>query len=198
MSCLIYILPSGVQSLSHLPCFPQIAPGNNLCHYKKHLMGYFEFLHDSRIICFPLNISENLHWQYLKRRGRDSSLSPLLKPYNTHTSWITTSTIQTNGDHHFFFICIPVMYLVTFCSILFHVLAVTVELTWLLFLNIPSFNFFLTPNKSLSFTRFKISYVNRPAVVLNKVTLLFCLMYIQNSRQIQNPFKYLRWSVLRQ
>ena len=30
-----------------------------------------------------------------------------------------------------------------------HVLVVTVELTWLLFLNILSFNFVLTPNKSL-------------------------------------------------
>ena len=47
-----------------------------------------------------------------------------------------------------------------------HALVVTVELIWLLFLNIISFNFVPTPNKSLRFTRFKRSYVNRPAVVL--------------------------------
>ena len=37
----------------------QIAPGNVLGH--KYLMGYFDFLHGSRIICLPLNISEKLH-----------------------------------------------------------------------------------------------------------------------------------------
>ena len=47
-----------------------------------------------------------------------------------------------------------------------HVLVVTVELIWLLFLNMLSFNFAPTPNKSLRFTRFRRSYVNRPAVVL--------------------------------
>ena len=47
-----------------------------------------------------------------------------------------------------------------------HVLVVTVELIWLLFLNILSFNFFPTPRKSLWSTRFRRSYVNRPAVVL--------------------------------
>ena len=47
-----------------------------------------------------------------------------------------------------------------------HVLDVTVDLIWLLFLNILSFNFVTTPRKSLRFTRFIRSYVNRPAVVL--------------------------------
>ena len=46
-----------------------------------------------------------------------------------------------------------------------HVLLVTVELIWLLFLNIFSFNFVPTPNKFLRFTRFR-SYVNRTVVVL--------------------------------
>ena len=59
-----------------------------------------------------------------------------------------------------------------------HVLVVTVDLIWLLFLNILSFNFVPTPRKSLWFTRFRRSYVNRLVVVLTivKVTLLFCLM----------------------
>ena len=47
-----------------------------------------------------------------------------------------------------------------------HILEETVDLIWLLFLNILSFNFVATPRKSLRFTRFIRSYVNRPAVVL--------------------------------
>ena len=47
-----------------------------------------------------------------------------------------------------------------------HVLVVTVDLIWLLFLNILSFNFIAAPRKSLRFTKFIRSYVNRPAVVL--------------------------------
>ena len=53
----------------------------------------------------------------------------------------------------------------------------TVELIWLLFLNIFSFKFVLTTNKSLRFTRFTRSYVNRPAVGLpNHFHRYFCLM----------------------
>ena len=47
-----------------------------------------------------------------------------------------------------------------------HVLVVTVELIWLLFLKTLSFNFAPTPRKYLRFTRFRRSYVNHPAVVL--------------------------------
>ena len=54
-----------------------------------------------------------------------------------------------------------------------HVLVVTVDLIWLLFLNILSFNFVATPRKSLRFTRFIRSYVNRPAVVLTN----YCQIY---------------------
>ena len=47
-----------------------------------------------------------------------------------------------------------------------HVLFVTVEFIWLLFLNIFSFNFVSTPGKSLRFRRSRRTYVNRPAVIL--------------------------------
>ena len=59
-----------------------------------------------------------------------------------------------------------------------HVLLVTVELIWLLFLNILSFNFVQTPNKSLMFRRFRRSYVNHLVVAPTtiKVALLFCFM----------------------
>ena len=49
-----------------------------------------------------------------------------------------------------------------------HVLVVTVELIWLLFLNRFFLKFVPTPNKSLRFTRFRRSYVNCTAVVLIK------------------------------
>ena len=39
----------------------QIASNNVLCHHNKRLMGYFEFLYGSGIICLPLNIQEKLH-----------------------------------------------------------------------------------------------------------------------------------------
>ena len=43
----------------------QIASNNVLCHHNKRLMGYFEFLYDSGIICLSLNVPEKLHSQHL-------------------------------------------------------------------------------------------------------------------------------------
>ena len=57
-----------------------------------------------------------------------------------------------------------------------HVMVVIVDLIWLLFLNILSFNFAATPRKSLRFTRFIRSSVNRPAVVLTNNYQSFCFM----------------------
>ena len=51
-----------------------------------------------------------------------------------------------------------------------HALVVTVELIWLLFLNILSFNFVSTLNKFRRLKRFRKSYVNRPDVVLTTHT----------------------------
>ena len=64
-------------------------------------------------------------------------------------------------DHDHFFIRIPILCLETFWSILSkktHVLVVTGELIWLLFLNILSFNYVQTTNKSLRFRKFRRSY----------------------------------------
>ena len=47
-----------------------------------------------------------------------------------------------------------------------HVLVVTVELIWLLLLNIISFNFVTTSRNSLRLTRFRRSSANRPVAVL--------------------------------
>ena len=57
-----------------------------------------------------------------------------------------------------------------------HVLIVTVELMWLLFLYILSFNFVPTPNKFLRLKRFRKSYVNRPDVVLTNHTSYFAFL----------------------
>ena len=46
-----------------------------------------------------------------------------------------------------------------------HVLVVTLELSWF-FLNTLSFNFVPKQRKSLTFTKLRRSYINRPAVVL--------------------------------
>ena len=61
-----------------------------------------------------------------------------------------------------------------------HILDETVDLIWLLFLHILSSNFVVTPRKSLRFTRFIRSYVNRPAVVLTnhcKSLFAWCALF---------------------
>ena len=133
-------------------------------------MGYFEFLNGSRIICLLLNISEKLNWQNClrkARRGRDLPPSSLLIWCNSHTPWRTTFTTQTNGNQHHFPARIPILgHVLDHSADKTHVLVVSVELIGLLFLHIFSFNFAPTTNKSLRFTRFGGSYINRPAVVL--------------------------------
>ena len=80
---------------------------------------------------------------------------------------LTTHTILTNGNHHHFFIRLPILGHVLVHSVdKTYGLFVVLELIGLLFLNIFSFNSTPTPNKSLRYTRFRKSYVNRPAVVL--------------------------------
>ena len=99
------------------------------------------------------------------RKGRDSSPSSLLLWYNTPTPWIPKSTTQTNRNHHHFFMRIQICSHVLVHSVdIIHVVVVTVELIWLLVLNILFFNFFPMPNKSLRFTRFRRSYVNHTVV----------------------------------
>ena len=50
----------------------QIAAGNILCNHNKNLMWYFKFLNGSRIICFPLKISEKLHWQHVFEKLKEA------------------------------------------------------------------------------------------------------------------------------
>ena len=109
------------------------------------------------------------------RRARDPSHLSLLILYNTHApSWITASTIQKNGNHHHFFIWIPILYCwQNPCSDCNSGTDLVVILEYIFF------NFVSTRNKSLRFTRFRRSYVNCTTVVVTnhcKVTLLFCSM----------------------
>ena len=67
-----------------------------------------------------------------------------------------------------------------------HALVVTIELIWLLFLNIFSFNFVSAPNKSLRFTRFTRSYLNRLAVILTN--------HCQSFTSILLDLHCLKWS----
>ena len=77
--------------------------------------------------------------------------------------WITTKTIKGKQGPPLFFHSdtnLVLSHAVVQSVDKIHVLVVTVELTWLLFLNILSFNFFSTSNKSLRFRRFRRSYIN--------------------------------------
>ena len=111
-----------------------------------------------------------MHWQGLRKtgKGRDSSPSSVNKIQYPRT--LKTSIYHSNKR-------IPppffhpdtnpaISHALVHSVEKVHVLVVTVDLIWLLFLNILSFNFVPTPRKSLRFTRFRRSYVNRPLVVL--------------------------------
>ena len=111
------------------------------------------------------------------RRGRDSTPSSLLIRYNTHTPWRTTSTIQTNWNHHHFFSFGYQSYTWP-CSGPFcwqnrssscnsgTDLVVVLEHT---FFQLCS----STKQISLRFARLRKSYANHPAIILINVTLLF-------------------------
>ena len=74
----------------------QVASNNVLCHRNKYLIGYFEFLYDSGIICLPLNIPEKLHWQqfFQKPKKADSLLGNTIPthPEEQHLTFKQTGT----------------------------------------------------------------------------------------------------------
>ena len=101
------------------------------------------------------------------RKGRDSS--PLIQ-CNTHAPCRTTSTIKKNGYRHHFFIQIPIGHVLIHSFDKIHVLVVTVELIWLLLLNILSLLFSNVKKLSVRLARFRGSYRKHPAVVLTSQT----------------------------
>ena len=106
------------------------------------------------------------------RRGKDSSPLSQLIQYNPYTLKSNIYHSSKREPPPFFHLDTnPVFGHVLIHSIdKTHVLVVTVESIWLLFLNIISFNFVPTPNKFLRLKRCRKSYVNRPDVVLTNHT----------------------------
>ena len=127
-------------------------------HHNKQLMVYFEFLNDSRIIYLSLKISEKLHWQYVyKKLERERERERLIAfifiiaiqyartlknniYYSKKRGPPTFSHLDTN---------LVIGHALVHSVDKTHVLVVTVDFIWLLFLNILSFNFAATPWKSL-------------------------------------------------
>ena len=148
-----------------------------LYHYSGNLIGHFKIPHGLFSSEYFRKIELTI---FLREAGidRDSSPSSLLIRCNNHPFWRATLNIKENGDHHHFFIQIPILYLATSLDKT-NALFVTVELIWLLFLNTLSFNFVATLNKSLRFKRFRRNYVNHPPVVPTnhcQSCTVFCLM----------------------
>ena len=157
----------------------QTRPSNVLCHHNEHLMGY-------RI---PTWLDYNLpSFKYFRkialttffqraRRGRHSSPSALLMQYSIHPEENIYHSNKLGPPPFFDLDTSPILGQVLVHSVeKSHVLVVTVELIWLLFVNIFSFNFAPEPSKSFTLTRFNRDYVNHPAIVLIKVSLIFCLI----------------------
>ena len=123
----------------------QIAPGNVLCHHNKYLMGYFEFLHGSRIICLPLNISIKLHWQYVFEK-RQRAIAFIFDKTIQHSRTLKNNIYHSNKREPLPFFhpdTNPVIgqVLVHFVDKT-HALVVTVELIWFLFFVVLEYTFF--------------------------------------------------------
>ena len=115
-------------------------------------MGYFKFLYGLGIICLPLNIPEKLHWQHLFENEKPEEAE-------THRLYLTIQyprTLKNNMYHSNKCVLSPFFHsdtdpvfghVLIYCFDKTHVLVETVELIWLLLLNIWSFNFVSTPNK---------------------------------------------------
>ena len=102
------------------------------------------------------------------------------------------------GPPSFFIFSLPVISNVLAHSVeKTHVLVVTVELDSLLLLNILSFNFAQTPNKSLRFKRFRRSYVHHFSVIFQtnqckvlKICTVF-LLEVRCSKLLHSSFFFM-------
>ena len=118
-------------------------------------MGCFEFLYGSGIICLPLNIAEKLQCQHLFKKPEEAERLIIFILVNAMQY---PRTPKSNIYHSTKWVQPPFFHSYTnpvFGHILInyfdktHALAGTVELIWLLLLNILSFNFAPAPNKFL-------------------------------------------------
>ena len=134
-------------------------------------MGHFEFLFGLRITCLSLNISEKFYWQHLFESPKRQKFIAFIFVNTVQYQ----HTLKNNIYHSNKQVSLPFFHSDTNPALghvlvhsvdKTHALVVTVGLVLFLLLNILFFNFVPTSNKSLKFTRFRISYVNCNAVVL--------------------------------
>ena len=124
------------------------------------------------MICLPLNILETLHLQHLSEKLGEIETYIFISINTIQPPHILNSIDYSSKREPQTFFHLdnnPVLgHLLVHSVNKTHVLIVSVELIWLLFLNIGvlSFKYVSTPNKCLRFTRFRRSYVNRPVDVL--------------------------------
>ena len=132
----------------------QISSNNILCYHNKRLMGYFEFLYGSGIICLPLNIPEKLHWQHIFEKPEEA------ETHRLYLSWYDAIRMRPACNiYHSNKWVPPPSFLLDTNPVTGHVLVhsfdkthnlvVIVELIWFFLLNILSFNFVPMPNKFL-------------------------------------------------
>ena len=152
----------------------RLHPGNVLCHHSKHLMGYFEFLNGSRIIRLLFNISEKLQWQNVFEKLEEEALSTKreLPPFfhsDTNT-WPRSDPFCWQNP----------------CP------GCNSETDLVVVLECIFFQLCSTRNRSLRFTRFRRSYVNRFAVVLtNHCQSTLFLPHVCSSKWPRSLFIYL-------
>ena len=131
-----------------------------MCHYNRLLMGHFEFLHDSRKICVPLNISKKLHWQHLLGKLGDAETITTFIAVNAnekHRPFKQTGSSSLVHGH-----------VLVYSVDKTHVLIVTVESIWLFLLNIPSFSFAQTSIKSIRLRRLRRRHAKPPCFRFNQ------------------------------
>ena len=159
-------------------------------------MGYFEFLHDSRIFYLLLNISENCIDNISsksQKRQRIIAFGFVDTIQYPHTVKNNIYHSKKLGPPPFFHSDTnPQLGQVLVHSVdKTHILVVTVKLIWLLLMNIVSFNFFSIRNKSLRFTRFRGSY-NRIAVILTNNCQSYTAFLLDLRCSKQPPYFFLQ------
>ena len=148
----------------------QITPGNVLCHHSKHLMGYFKFLHGSRIICLCMSISEKLHWQYVSKKLEEAETHCLhlfeydtipMHPEEQHLPFKQTGTtiVFSSGYQSCNWPPSGPFCWQNLCS------SCNSGTNLVVILEYTFFQLRSNTKKTLRFARFRRNYVNRPAVV---------------------------------
>ena len=130
-------------------------------------MGDLELTHISRMICLPLvetiitflSVNTIQHPLILENNINHSNKRAQPPFFHSNTDLILGHVHVHSVDKN-------------------HVLGVTVELIWLLYLNILSFNFVQMPDKSLRFRRFKKKLCKPPCGRFNQSSSKFHCFFL--------------------